>query len=499
MWSALLFPSLALDVFARAFTGDDHGRPFVVTSGGHYPRVVVANAAARGAGIERDQLISAALALVPDVVMRERDPRAESEALSEIATLALVYTSNVCLAPPWSIVAEVGASQLLFGGLRNLLSRLAADIQARGYMLSLGLAPTPEAALLLARAGEATPVLHREALPEALAPIGLVNSGLDPVVVEALGTAGITTFGQAAALPRDGLARRFGDDVVTFIDRALGRQPDPRIPFTPPPHFSRRLELPTPVADSEALGFALHRLISELATWLTVRGLGVTQLELELKHERYLRERGMPPTLVPFALGAPTRTGTHLFGTLRERLARVALPAPVEIITLSSEEVVPLAGHNLGLLPGDDTHSSDVPLLDRLRARLGDDAVVLIAPRADHRPELAEKRVRLDFSHLSAPEGRRVGQIASDSPFPTLPPRPLWLLNEPQPLSALLEAAPWVLKDGPERIESGWWDGRDFRRDYFVAESPAGELVWIYRDHRYGLEAGEWFLHGWFG
>jgi len=162
MWSALLFPSLALDVFARAFTGDDHGRPFVVTSGGHYPRVVVANAAARGAGIERDQLISAALALVPDVVMRERDPRAESEALSEIATLALVYTSNVCLAPPWSIVAEVGASQLLFGGLRNLLSRLAADIQARGYMLSLGLAPTPEAALLLARAGEATPVLHRD-------------------------------------------------------------------------------------------------------------------------------------------------------------------------------------------------------------------------------------------------------------------------------------------------------------------------------------------------
>jgi len=138
-----------------------------------------------------------------------------------------------------------------------------------------------------------------------------------------------------------------------------------------------------------------------------------------------------------------------------------------------------------------------VPLLDRLRARLGDDAVVLIAPRADHRPELAEKRVRLDFCHLSAPEGRRVGQIESDALSPTLPPRPLWLLNEPLPLSALLEAAPWVLKDGPERIESGWWDGRDFRRDYFVAESPAGELAWIYRDHRYGLEAGEWFLHGW--
>ena len=26
-----------------------------------------------------------------------------------------------------------------------------------------------------------------------------------------------------------------------------------------------------------------------------------------------------------------------------------------------------------------------------------------------------------------------------------------------------------------------------------------GETVWIYRDHRYGLEDGEWFLHGLFG
>ena len=79
---------------------------------------------------------------------------------------------------------------------------------------------------------------------------------------------------------------------------------------------------------------------------------------------------------------------------------------------------------------------------------------------------------------------------------PVFPPRPLWLLAEPEPLGHRLEAQPWVLKDGPERIESGWWDGADVRRDYFVAESPRGETVWIYRDHRYGSDDGEWFLHG---
>ena len=85
--------------------------------------------------------------------------------------------------------------------------------------------------------------------------------------------------------------------------------------------------------------------------------------------------------------------------------------------------------------------------------------------------------------------------MRSRDPF-AVAPRPLWLLAEPQPLAALLERQPWVLREGPERIESGWWDGRDVRRDYYVAENPNGEIVWIYRDHRYGTDDGEWFLHG---
>ncbi len=91
------------------------------------------------------------------------------------------------------------------------------------------------------------------------------------------------------------------------------------------------------------------------------------------------------------------------------------------------------------------------------------------------------------------PAGKSGGTLGSVDPaFP----RPVWLLNEPEPLGHLLEAQPWVLRDGPERIESGWWDGADVRRDYFVAENPRGETVWIYRDHRYGIDDGEWFLHG---
>ena len=78
------------------------------------------------------------------------------------------------------------------------------------------------------------------------------------------------------------------------------------------------------------------------------------------------------------------------------------------------------------------------------------------------------------------------------APLPEAP-RPLWLLDEPAPLQHRLEQAPWVLKDGPERIESGWWDGDDVARDYFVARMQNEALVWIYRERR---GEGGWYLHG---
>jgi len=506
LWACLLFPSLPLDVFARAQSPADAAHPFVVSSGGHYPRVVAANAAARETGIRPGQLISAALAFAPELHSRDRDADSETRALAQLATWALTFTPSAGLALPDAVIAEIGGSLRLFSGLPQLAARLQSGAQALGYTARLGLAPTPGAALLLARAGRTQPVMSVAQLPGLLAPLPLTLVDLDDALHTTLANAGITTFGQAAALPRDGLARRGGDELVRIIDRVLGRVADPRPPFVPPPRFRAKLDLPAPVHDAEALGFGVNRLVQELATWLTARGLGVTRLQLTLAHERYLRQRGLPPTAVSFALGAPARAPVHLTSVLRERLARVTLPAAVESIVLTSEGTVPLAGRNLGLLPEDEALAVEVPLVDRLRARLGEDAVVHVAPHAEHRPEQAMIDVAVSAVGGARPAAKRRGsgrpaRMAEHAagPVPDAP-RPLWLLAEPQPLAHLFETRPWILtwklRDGPERIESGWWDGKDVRRDYFVAENPQGEIMWIYRDHRYGIDDGEWFLHG---
>jgi protein ImuB len=69
--------------------------------------------------------------------------------------------------------------------------------------------------------------------------------------------------------------------------------------------------------------------------------------------------------------------------------------------------------------------------------------------------------------------------------------RPLWLLTRAIPLRG---PAPRILA-GPERIESGWWDGGDARRDYYVVQTREGQRAWAF------LAAGAsdgWMLHGWF-
>ncbi|MFZ9967554.1 MAG: DNA polymerase Y family protein, partial [Steroidobacteraceae bacterium] len=70
--------------------------------------------------------------------------------------------------------------------------------------------------------------------------------------------------------------------------------------------------------------------------------------------------------------------------------------------------------------------------------------------------------------------------------------RPLWLFEPPRQI----EARQLTLLRGPERIESGWWDGHDVRRDYYLARASSGARLWVYRCPG---DDGGWWLHGVFG
>ncbi|MEO5733757.1 MAG: DNA polymerase Y family protein, partial [Rubrivivax sp.] len=142
-------------------------------------------------------------------------------------------------------------------------------------------------------------------------------------------------------------------------------------------------------------------------------------------------------------------------------------------------------------------------------ARLGDAQVLRLEAVADHRPEHASRSVPatgapVAVSAMPMPMSMP-GAVAA---LQTLPlHRPVWLLPEPLPLAErqmlpLLNGQPLQPVSGPERIESGWWDGPPAVRDYFIVQDADGALLWIYRNRLPDApSAGEptWFLQGRFG
>jgi protein ImuB len=238
------------------------------------------------------------------------------------------------------------------------------------------------------------------------------------------------------------------------------------------------LQLPGPVEEAEALLFAARRLLYDLTGFLAATGQGAQHLRFHLTHE------GHDATCLELELAMATRDPGHLAAVLRERLQRVALPAPTLSIALESLLLLPLAANSHALLPNARGQSETAGrLVERLRARLGNEALKGLTVSADHRPERAWRMVEVGTEPVAVP------------PLP----RPLWLLSIPRRLREIAAVphhdGPLALLAGPERIESGWWDGADVTRDYFVARDPSAALLWIYRDCH---ENGGWYLHGYF-
>jgi len=458
LWTCLHFPQLPLEALTRSSTDET---PRAVAAGATRPRILALNVRAHRVGVRKGMDVSAALALAPTLTVHARNPSLEAQALQEIAQWALQFAPNPSREGADAILLEIGGGLKLFGGATVLMQAIEQGLPALGFSAHLAAAPTPTAASMLARAHRAGVVTDTVDLARELASLPSAALGCAESVLQTLADIGAQTIGAVLALPRDALARRFGRELLDILDRALGRRPDPRLPIAMPEQFSTRLELPAPAWEVEALLFGCKRLLAGLCGWLRGRGMGVMRLRLELVHE------DQAPSAITLALSTPSRDPAHLTALMRDRLERTQLPDRVEAMTLTSEQCELLVARDLNLFPGMDA-GEDTELIERLCARLGDEAVCALRPHADHRPELAWR-----------------AQRPTPSPGALLPPgpRPLWLLAEPKPLYAFLTNAqvPVVLTDGPEKIESGWWEARDVCRDYFVARTRCGQTLWLFR------------------
>ena len=402
---------------------------------------------------------------------------------------ALQFTPRVAFVDE-ALLLEVGASERLFGGRKRLLRRL---LKAGLETIPWAVGPTALVALSLLRVQREGALLPTE-VPEGL-PLATFTAARPHLAT--LERIGVTTLGQLAGLPRAGLSRRFGSELLQALDMACGQRPERYEWIQLPASFNEGVELPYLATSAPDLMQACMHLLSRLQTWLQGRNLGVLGMELEWTLDlRRLDGKLLPGSeKLQLRTAQPTQDMRHLRRLASEQLSRTTIAAPANFLRLRSLEAVPWGGRSTSLLPEDHKPGERLhELVERLSVRLGEHNVTRMHPRQDHRPEsMQEWRPAIACQASSDREAQQEDAL--------LPP---WLLREPLQLQVKGDQ-PWY--QGPlqlltraRRIEAAGWDPQitePVLRDYFVARGEKTGLLWVFRE-RLSLdqEHAQWFLHG---
>jgi protein ImuB len=369
-----------------------------------------------------------------------------------MAISAYGCSHQLVLAPPDSVLLEIGGSRRLHGGqLEALLETLRTRLAEQGLAVRIGLAPVPAAARLLARVGQTA--WNRNQLRERLHQLPLNVLELPETQANALLGCGLRRLGELLALPAAERLRRFGPALEQRLAEWQGQRETPLAAWQPPEHFSLRLELPVASDRSQALLFVCRRMLVQLGQWLEVRDQALTRLKVALEREDQGSELRFE-----IALARPGFDLDRLLELTGLKLEPLRLPAPISAIRFRADSTAEHRPPQADLFSGGNRGDAWPALLDRLSARLGKDSIAGLSPRPDHRPEHAWAWVEPGTHPASQDPRPRPGLAATRA-------------------ACLPSAEQMRLCEGPERIESGWWDGQDCCRDYWTAIDRHGRRV----------------------
>jgi protein ImuB len=296
--------------------------------------------------------------------------------------------------------------------------------------------------------------------------------------------------GDCLRLPREGFTRRFGTEYLLALDRALGHLPDPRDSWRAPERFCADYEMTEEQSDRELLLNICRELLLSHEQFLLARQLGTQRVCFSFFHLK------APATELRLGCARAERSAERWLELLGIRFEQLILPEPVIAVRLRSGIAQSLQAKTDSLnfhgKPGaQQRRFSITQLAERLIARIGAQSVQATSMVAEHRPHYAWRSQSLlaDWSGTTL-----------DAPAQYVQ-RPLWMLPEPALLPAdsgypVHQGCRLRLINGPERLETGWWDEDGISRDYYTAINADGRHLWVFRNRN---RTSSWYLHGYFG
>lgn len=417
-----------------------------------------------------------------------------------------------------SLILDVTGCGACFGGEERLAGQLFQRMRRRGFQVRIGIAETFGAAWGVAHyrrrsvpkrsvpdtpsvrnTTDAVVIVPPGGQQRALSPLPIQSLRLSAKVVQSLNHLGIRTVSRLAALPRDSLPSRFGDELLRRLDQAEGKREELIVPERRPQPLRETWETEGAICGTELLEEVVSQLIERIAAPLREQQRGIKQLTCHLRDS----DGGIARQRIE--LLNPSASTGYIMNLLRLQWERLSFPHGIQRICIEVKKAESLATQARTFWETEAGEASrDIgTLVEILSSRLGREAVVRARLEAEHQPEAA-------FCYVSCLE--ESPRWATDiNPAQRLPfrfTRPVRLKQTPvmvDVVSMLPGALPCRVQVGhqeetiarawgPERITTGWWRGRHFRRDYYQVELKDGRRLWIFRD----LATDAWHLQGHF-
>lgn len=536
-------------------------------SGRRGPEVVAASRAAVDLGIEPGIPVADARALAGisaingGVHFEIHDPWADRSSLKTLAHWCQHFTPVFGIDDtdqPQSLLLDLSGCVHLFGSEQRLGEQVVRGFEAKGYVVQVAIADSVSAAWAVARFGSRggsasalrqrspgngeSPAagdrdsssgelrIHDERIAERVLVVEPKRSmaAMDPFPVVALRVSersivtlhqlGIHTIRQLRSLPRQDLPSRFGDEIVTRIEQALGRRPEAFVAERPAEPIEAEWTGDEAIVDQRAISLVLDQLVEHVAEKLKTRHEGARELLCRLD-----AESGKAAMRFSVGLLRPENECEHLQELVQmqldsqRQLESSGRPAAIVRIRIRAIATPLQVSRQKNLFSEtEDTDQSEEfsLLMNRLSNRMGTDIVLRPKLVADVQPERAatfEPLIQRDGTLAEIPGAQSSNRRAEPEVNSTVLARcnrPTRLLPKPVQINVSLaedvsvpEQIVWRGSElllgsceGPERIDTGWWRDDRIRRDYYRWDAETGQRLWMFHCR----QSGSWFVHGLF-
>lgn len=493
------FPNLATDHQIRV-RPELYGLEFALAAPERGRMIVTAISAEAGAlGIETRMVVADARAILPSLVVLDDEQEVTGRALQALAEWCLRYTPTVALNAPDGLILDVTGCAYLWGGEHAYMHDLITRLSHAGYTIRAAMADTIGSAWAHAHFGRQGTIVPCGEQHNALLKLPPAALRLPPGTLEKMQKLGFYTINSFIQIPARMLRRRFGEDLLEKLNKALGYSQEFIEPIRQAIPYQERLPCLEPIVTATGIEIALQKLLEMLCARLVKEGKGLRKSVLSC-----FRVDGETQQ-IDIVTNRASHHVKHLFRLFELKIKTIAPGFGIELFLLEAPEVedMDVTQETMWNTTGGFENAAITELLDAVTGRTGTGTIHRYLPDEHHWPERSVKTV------TSLREKPNTG-------WRTDRQRPVFLLPKPESIevTAPVPDYPPTLfiykgkvhyigkSEGPERIEQEWWLQQGLHRDYYTLEDQQGQRYWVFRLGPYSEEENkerpEWFIHGFF-